>query len=261
MSDPLLSALEHEPHASRIYGVVVGVVTNVNDPEQLGRVRLKFPWLDERLESNWARVLAPLAGNGHGLQLHPEVNDEVLVAFEHGVVEYPYVIGALWNGVDKAPLPAVENGKVLQRGLTTPGGHKIVFEEGRDKGKGAIEITTARGRTLRISDKDGRIELRSQRQKIILDDDGQQVQIEVDGSLSLSATKEIKLAVGGASLTISASGGVKIGAAAASAEVAPTGVKLAFAASAVTLDGGGGKLEGVPTATVKGPIVQLNPPG
>jgi len=82
---------------SRIAGVATAVVTNNEDPEKLGRVKLRFPWLSDDQESTWARVAAPMAGKAGGLLLLPAVDDEVLVAFEQGNLRHPYVVGALWN--------------------------------------------------------------------------------------------------------------------------------------------------------------------
>jgi phage protein D len=78
--------------------IVVGQVTNNNDPDGLGRVKVKFPTLGDDLESWWARIASPSAGKDRGLLMMPIVGDEVLVAFEHGDTRRPYVIGSLWNG-------------------------------------------------------------------------------------------------------------------------------------------------------------------
>ena len=70
--------------ADRFHGVVVGVVTNNQDPDGMHRVKVRFPWLSGEDESHWARVAAAMAGNDRGAYFLPEVDDEVLVAFEHG---------------------------------------------------------------------------------------------------------------------------------------------------------------------------------
>jgi len=69
---------------SRFYGVAFAIVTNNKDPDGLGRVKLKLPWMADAAESDWARVVTPMAGAGRGFYCLPEVDDEVLVAFEHG---------------------------------------------------------------------------------------------------------------------------------------------------------------------------------
>jgi phage protein D len=80
--------------------VAVGVVTNNEDPDGMGRVRIKYPTLDDQTEGWWARVASPSAGKDRGLLMMPIVGDEVLVAFEHGDLRRPYVVGSLWNGKD-----------------------------------------------------------------------------------------------------------------------------------------------------------------
>jgi phage protein D len=78
--------------------VVIAVVTNNNDPDGMGRVKLKFPTLGDTLESWWARIASPSAGKDRGLLMMPIPGDEVLVAFENGDTRRPYVIGSVWNG-------------------------------------------------------------------------------------------------------------------------------------------------------------------
>ncbi len=73
--------------------LLVGIVTNNKDPKKWGRVRVKFPTLTEEHESDWARIVAIGAGNTRGFDCLPEVNDEVLVGFEHGDIHRPFVIG------------------------------------------------------------------------------------------------------------------------------------------------------------------------
>jgi len=80
---------------NRIPGVVIGIVTNNQDPEGLYRVRMKFPWLSEADESDWARIVVSPADAKQGKWEPPDVGDEVLVAFEQGDVQFPYVLGVL----------------------------------------------------------------------------------------------------------------------------------------------------------------------
>ena len=80
-------------NSHRLYGVVVGLVTNNQDPDKLGRVKVRFPWLGDSDESAWARLATPMAGKDRGLYFLPEVDDEVLVVFEHGDLRFPYILG------------------------------------------------------------------------------------------------------------------------------------------------------------------------
>jgi uncharacterized protein involved in type VI secretion and phage assembly len=128
MADLIEEQQVSERSAESWGGVVSAIVTNNTDPDKMGRVKLKFPWLDGQLESDWARVASVGAGNQRGLFWMPEVNDEVLVAFEHGDFDHPYVVGCLWNGQDKPPENpdnALKNGKVEIRMLKTREGHII----------------------------------------------------------------------------------------------------------------------------------------
>src|SRR4051794_5996231 len=118
--------------AEKVDGVVLGIVTNVSDPDDLGRVKLRFPWLSEQYESDWARVVQLGAGARRGLVLLPEVNDEVLVTFEHGDTRRPYVVGGLFNGVDKPPYADEvdkDSGQVRVRALRSRAGHELVFTD------------------------------------------------------------------------------------------------------------------------------------
>src|SRR6185295_11928909 len=116
----------------RINGVVVGVVTNNQDPDGMGRVKVKFPWLSDQDESHWARVAAPMAGKERGFYFLPEVEDEVLVAFEHGDARFPYVLGALWNGKEGPPAKN-DDGKNNIRVIKSRSGHiiRLTDEDGK----------------------------------------------------------------------------------------------------------------------------------
>jgi phage protein D len=81
--------------------LVVGVVTNNNDPEQMGRVRVKYPSLSDSEESGWARIATPSAGKARGLLMLPQVDEEVIIGFEHGDTRRPIVVGSVFNGKDK----------------------------------------------------------------------------------------------------------------------------------------------------------------
>lgn len=117
-------------HDDRVAGVVPGVVTNARDPEKLGRVKVSFPWLSGANESFWARVGQPWVGNGFGAVFVPEVNDEVLVAFEQGDFGRPYVVGGLYNGKDvpktgSIPLVDDASGTINVRRMETRKHHAV----------------------------------------------------------------------------------------------------------------------------------------
>lgn len=145
----LVETEEQALGAGRIYGVVIGIVTNNRDPKKLGRVKVKFPWLSDKDESNWARIATLMAGNRQGTYFLPEVNDEVLVAFERGDVHFPYILGALWNGKDKPPTPN-DDGKNNVRVIQSRSGHRIRLND--ENGKEKIEIIDKSGKNSLVFD-------------------------------------------------------------------------------------------------------------
>jgi hypothetical protein len=121
-------------------GVRVGLVTQNKDNEGLGRVKVKFPTFDDQDESAWARVASPMAGSGRGLSVLPEVNDEVLVAFEQGDINRPYILGMLWNGKDKPPSSAGLGGGGQSNPLSLETTGDVII-----KSKGNIKIESTSG--------------------------------------------------------------------------------------------------------------------
>jgi len=195
----VLDAEEHEALTSRVAGVVVGLVTNNQDPDGMGRVKVKFPWLSDDDESCWARVVAPMAGKDRGAYFLPEVEDEVLVAFEHGDVRFPYVLGALWNGKD-APPTNNGDGKNNVRVIKSRSGHIVRLDDtdGAEKieiidksGKNSV-IVDASANTIAIK-ADGDITLESGQGKIVIK--GQSVEMSStaqDVKIESSANMDVK---------------------------------------------------------------------
>ncbi|MEC4811804.1 MAG: phage baseplate assembly protein V [Scytonema sp. PMC 1069.18] len=134
---------------NRIYGVVIGTVTNNQDPDNLGRIKVTFPWLNDRDEGYWARLATPMAGGDRGIYFLPEVHDEVLVIFEHGDVRFPYIIGALWNGQGRPPTNN-DDGKNNIRLIKSRSGHLIRLDD--TDGKERIEIIDKSGNNSLVFD-------------------------------------------------------------------------------------------------------------
>jgi uncharacterized protein involved in type VI secretion and phage assembly len=136
----------------RMYGVAVGIVTNNQDPEKLGRVKVIYPWLSDSEESHWARMATLMAGKDRGSFYLPEVDDEVLLAFEHGDVRFPYVVGMLWNGKD-TPRYDNSDGKNDKRVITSRSGHEFVFDDNDQQGK--VVIHTKKNHIITLDDAAG----------------------------------------------------------------------------------------------------------
>jgi len=125
-----LADLAAAPKGPGWSGLVIGIVTNNDDPEKLGRVRVKFPTLTQDDESAWSRIATPGGGKQRGLQWIPEVDDEVLVGFELDDHTRPVVLGGLWNRKDNPPDPAaVAGGQVKQRMLVSRIDSRLVFDD------------------------------------------------------------------------------------------------------------------------------------
>ncbi|CAG0963666.1 MAG: phage baseplate assembly protein V [Candidatus Methanoperedens sp.] len=135
----ILDALESEDNnVGKIYGVALGVVTNNQDEDKLGRVKLWLPFLSDDNETDWVRIATFMSGNEKGGFFLPEVKDEVLVAFAHGDINSPYVIGSLWNEKGKKPPETNSDGKNNFRFIKSRSGHIIKFDD--TDGKEKIEI-------------------------------------------------------------------------------------------------------------------------
>lgn len=143
---------------------LVGIVTDNEDPEGMGRVKVKFPTLTEDHNSNWARVVSIGAAAGRGFDCLPEIDDEVLVTFEHGDIHRPYILGGVWNGEDMPPNTIgknVQNGKVRLRTFQTRSGHKIQFIEEDQDTKAGICVETIGGHVFRLNDSEQDITVNS----------------------------------------------------------------------------------------------------
>jgi len=119
------------PKRPAFEGLVCAVVTNVNDPDTQGKVKVALPWLSPTFESDWARVVQLGAGPRTGAMFLPEVGDEVLVGFEFGDPRRPYVLGCLVNDNSSFATmqSAVSGGAVVGRGFSTPAGNQLLFTD------------------------------------------------------------------------------------------------------------------------------------
>ena len=162
----------------QITGVVIGLVTDVQDPEGLGRVRVEFPWLSDSNVSNWARVATSLAGPELGHFFQPEIGDEALIAFEMGDVQKPYILGYLWNGDNAPPSddPSV-------RMIHSVSGHKLVFTD--TSGEEGILVEDANGNKIEMN-ADGILMEDANGNKVEMTSGG--ITIESSGDITIKGT-------------------------------------------------------------------------
>jgi phage protein D/phage baseplate assembly protein gpV len=201
LSHLLASGNGHVEDSGLMQGVVTAMVTNVKDPEDLGRVKVKYPWLgtSPEIESDWLRIASPMAGAQRGFMILPEVNDEVLVAFEHGDVHRPYIVGALWSRTDNPPKKNSEavgaDGKVNQRVLKTRAGHLIILDD--KQGEEQISIASKSGHTVILDDKSGSenitVKDKTGNNKMVIDSTKNSMTIDVNGDFVVNAKGKITL--------------------------------------------------------------------
>ena len=159
---------------SGVRGVTIAQVSDNNDPEKLGRVKLALPWLSDDYVTDWARTVQFGAGSRRGTMFVPEVGDEVLIAFEQGSFERPYVLGGLYNGVDRPPESDVElvdatSGTVNRRDIVSRTGHLLEFRESENGPRG-----------VRVATGDGKL-------TVDLDEAATKVVVHSDGSVTIEA--------------------------------------------------------------------------
>ncbi len=183
MSDSLLDLLhpQNEQSSGRYFGVVVGIVTDNRDPNNMARVRVKFPWLSDDNESWWARMAVPMAGSGRGSYFLPEVDDEVLVSFEHGDVRSPYIVGSLWNGKD-APPANNGDGQNNLRLIHSRSGHLVRLDD--TNGDEKIEIIDKTG--------NNKVTIKSADNSMSLECDGN-MSLNCKGKLTIQASMGIEM--------------------------------------------------------------------
>lgn len=196
-----------ETESTRTYEPVIGIVTDNKDPSKLGRVKLKVPILSDQDTTYWCPIIMLGAGKNRGWFFIPEKDDEVLVMFEHGDLNRPLVVGALWNGKDKPP--DKNPGGNPRRVIKSREGNKItfddekeqlIFEDGVQKGKITFD---AKANKITIEAIDGDVCFQTPADDMII----------VAQSIEMTATTNLEIHAGdamawgaGGSATIKSSG-------------------------------------------------------
>jgi hypothetical protein len=232
-----------------IPGLIVGKITDNNDPDNDGTVKVKFAALDGAVESAWARVVTIGAGAQRGFVVQPEVNDEVLVGFEYGDTRRPVVIGGLFSPNNKLPEAGklVSNGQVDYRRITSRKNHVIEIADGEDPATQYIKLGLGTAaHTLLLGGEEFSVEV-AQGKPVTIKAGSAQFEISAAGDVTIE----------GNNITLKAKQKVQIEGMAgavlksdAQAQVQGLTLDLKGQASG-SIDGGG-------VLTVKGGMVQIN---
>jgi phage baseplate assembly protein gpV len=187
------------PGERRVYGVVLAQVISNFDATGQGRVQLRLPWLPG--VEPWARVAVFSAGSGHGAFFIPQSGDEVLVAFNHGDVEEPFVLGSLWNGQDTPPARGATD-PVSKRIIRTPLGHELRFDD--QEQTVTIETNTHQ-----------RVKLTPRQIELVAGDGAAKITLEASGRIVVQASTAIdlkapRITLDGTTLELKASASAKL---------------------------------------------------
>lgn len=180
--DALVDARLPRGLGGRWYGVFPATVTDIKDPDGIGRVKVTLPWASDaagdRYEG-WARVATLMGGNNRGSWFVPDVDDEVLVSFEAGDVRRPFVLGGLWNGVDAPPESMDGAGRNFKKVLRSRNGVKVTLDD--QDGQEKLILETPGGQKITMKDGPGAVE--------IVDSNGNSMKLETAGITITAAAK------------------------------------------------------------------------
>lgn len=178
----------------RFYGVVPALVSDIKDPNNQGRVKIKLPSVPDTggaVYEVWARLSTMMAGADRGSWFVPDVGDEVLVAFLLGDPAQPFVVGALWNGSDSPPESMDGAGNNYKKVLRSRNGVKVTLDD--QDGQEKFIVETPGGQKLTMQDGPGKVE--------IADSNGNTVTLESSG---ITITASAKVTVNASQVAVSA---------------------------------------------------------
>jgi uncharacterized protein involved in type VI secretion and phage assembly len=234
-----------DSNAALLHGIVVAQVTDLGDPDKKGRVRARFPGLDQQQESDWARVSSIAAGKGRGSSIRPEVGDEVLMAFEGGDLRKPVVLGSLFTS--KTALPTLELGgsSFTKATVLHQFGHQILMWGGGGADEG-LELQLKSGASLVMDDKQIHVKGVSAQTKTLLEHGESSIELKPDGTITIKGTKIVLNAVNDVEIN-----GMNVKAV-AKTSAAIEGAMVEIKGKATGTFNGGGMLE------LKGGMVKIN---
>ncbi len=236
-------------------GLTLAVVTNINDDKKLNRVKCLPIENEQKEETDWCYVMAPLGGKGHGQFFFPNVNDLVVLGYLGGDPHRPIVLGAYWNS-EVTPPYTIEKEQVYNFSIKTPNGTELLFYDEPDKQK--VTLTLPSGTFLEINDETKKVTLSDKDGKNLLN-------MALDkGEVKLAADTKLTLAAGDTTIVLESSGKITQK---ASTEISSEAATIKGKASnQLALQGATAevkadatlKLQGGPQASLSAAIVKIN---
>ena len=171
--------------APRYFGVYPAIVTDIVDPDSIGRIQVKFPWLgaagaDVRA---WATLCTPYADDDQGIEILPSVDTQVLTAFEAGDLQRAYIVGACWNGRETLPdSPAAPNDKRLWKSRA-----KSLLEFDDTDGAAKVTLSMQSGHKLVLDDSAQQVQLMHANGCVITFNAGGQIEITANSTVEITA--------------------------------------------------------------------------
>jgi uncharacterized protein involved in type VI secretion and phage assembly len=181
----MIEDVQPDGDARRYFGLFPAIVTSIVDREQPGRIEVKFPFLGKAGEAvrAWATLLTPYADDGQGFQVLPAVDSQVVVGFEAGRLERPYIVGSAWNG--KEALPSTPDEANNLRLIKTRSGSLLQFDD--TAGAAKVTLTTKQGYQLVLDEGGSTVALKHQNGCVITLDGGGAITITAKSSISINA--------------------------------------------------------------------------
>jgi uncharacterized protein involved in type VI secretion and phage assembly len=169
----------------RHYGLYPALVTDIVDNDRLGRIEVKFPWLGDAGDGlrAWATLLTPYADDDQGFVVLPEVDSQVVVAFEAGELQRPYIVGSCWNGREMMPVTATRPND--RRVIKSRAGS--IFEFDDSQGQAKVTVSMKSGHQLVLDEGAQQVELRHGNGSIITIDAAGTVAIRANATVDITA--------------------------------------------------------------------------
>ncbi|MCL2576444.1 MAG: phage baseplate assembly protein V [Defluviitaleaceae bacterium] len=240
----------HEGNEKSPQGLLIGKVVANYDDDYKGMIKVEYHAYEDEAQTNWMRVVSPYAGKNRGMFFHPEIDDEVAIAFIGGDLNNPCCIGSFWNNTDTLP-PKSANDKNTVKSITTKSGVQITFSD--EEGKEEIKILTKNKNEISISDEKDLITIKTGDNEMKIDGKGNKI---VLNSNDIAITAKNKFSIEANAIDIKANNKLTLSGtnieSDAKAKVNLSAANVEIKAKAML------KAEATGVAEVKGAMVKIN---